>query len=594
MKFNFFWSPIKRSHLASILGPGSLVRVKNGTTALIGGLSEWEIHIPGLSKLSQFDQIVEKEKFLKQFKLRDPELESVLGVEYFIASQPLSSEPDLARDWFIPMVRFPLTGVCSNNSCRRISVSEADHAGSTWCEHCITIKNGKKKRRKVIQLPFFLICSHGHIEEVNWQELVHKVCQHGCQSQSVKLLSGINMHLINTVCVDCQCSFTGLDFGFKCSGQQPWFKGNPTKTCTFPLTLVDRTNVLIYQPWIKSSILMPPKENLNFALIDWLRNRDGFQDFDVNSDKNWQGLTEAISKLDFDVSSEEIRKHVLFALSENSLDEKDAKIENWRTREFDIMTSNEDLNNKWEKKILDHNILNLDGLNSRYFGNNGLFTAVSQINMLTETRVLAGFNRNAAEVVDLEILKSLLWGEASQKQKWLPAYRGYGEGILFELNSNLVKSWISNFRGDVEELRFRLSHTLAHLFIAEAAISSGYSLASIRDRIYSLADGRLGFLIYTAEADEAGTLGGLVELSNLDNLEHFVDSSVRTGQWCSQDPVCIAGSGNFQIDLQAGACHQCVLLPETSCEKFNKELDRALIFGCEEREIIGYLAVAQI
>ena len=594
MKFNFFWSPIKRSHLASILGPGSLVRAKNGTTGLIGGLSEWEMHIPGLNKLSHFDQAIEKEKFLKRFKLRDPELESVLGVEYFITNQPLSSEPDLARDWFIPMVRFPLSGVCSSNTCRRVSFSDADQAGSSWCEHCATIKNGKRIRRRVIQLPFFFICSAGHIEEANWHDLVHKDCQHGCQSLEIRLLSGINMHAINAKCIECQCSFTGPDFDVRCSGQQPWFKENSSTLCLLPLKLVDRTNVLIYQPWIKSSILMPTKESLNFALIDWLRNRDGFQDFDVNSEKNWQGIIESILKLDFEVTPEEIRNHVLYALSEKSRDTKDIKIENWRTREFEIMTSHEDLNNKWEKRILDHNILNLDGFNTTYFGINGLFTTVSQINMLTETRVLAGFNRNAAEIVDLELLKSLLWGKAAPQKRWLPAYRGFGEGILFELNKELVKAWTSNFRGDFEELRIRLSHTFAHLLIGQAAVSSGYSLASIRDRVYSLANGRLGFLIYTAEADEAGTLGGLVELSNTDNLENFVDSSIRAGIWCSQDPVCIAGSGNFQIDLQAGACHQCVLLPETSCEKFNQELDRALIFGCEEREIKGYLSVANL
>ena len=589
MKFNFFWSPIKRSHLASILGPGSVVRAKNGITALVGGLSEWEAHVPGLSNLSQFDQMNQKERFLKQFKLRDPELESVLEVDYFISSQALSSSPDLARDWFIPMVRFPLAGVCSNNTCRRLTISEPDKAGITWCDHCTSVKHGKKIRRKILQLPFFLICSAGHIEEINWQELVHDNCTHNCQSSKIKLLSGINMHSLNARCMDCECGFVSNDLNFTCSGQHPWFKGTPRTDCILPLTLVDRTNVLIYQPWIRSSILMPPKDNLNFALIDWLRNRDGFKDFDVASEKNWQGLIDSISRLDFDVSSDEIKKHVIYALSGSDSENQDEKFENWRTREFEIMTSQADVNNKWEKKVLDHEVLILDSLEPKLFGNNGIFSSVSQINMLTETRVLAGFNRNAAEVVNLDTLKSLLWGQESRRQNWLPGYRGYGEGILFEINANLIADWVSNVKGDVEENRIKLSHTLAHLFISEAAISSGYSLASIRDRIFSLENGRLGFLIYTAEADEAGTLGGLVELSNLDNLENFVDSAIRAGRWCSQDPVCLVGSGNFQIDLQAGACHQCVLLPETSCEIFNKELDRALIFGCADRGIKGFL-----
>ena len=203
--------------------------------------------------------------------------------------------------------------------------------------------------------------------------------------------------------------------------------------------------------------------------------------------------------------------------------------------------------------------------------------------------MLAGFLRNAADTKDLAQLKAQLWGQEHKGNNWLPAYRGHGEGILFEVNPNLVQKWHPSSKSDLKAATTRLSHTLAHLFISEAAITSGYSLASIRDRVYSLPNGRSGFLIYTAEADEAGTLGGLVELANLSNLDTFVRSALQGGRWCTQDPVCINGSGNFQIDLQAGACHQCVLLPETSCELFNQELDRALIYGCFERGITGIL-----
>ena len=589
MRFKFFWSPIKRSHLSSVLGPGSLVRVKNGTTALVGGLAEWESHIPGLYKTSALDKNAEKERFLKQFTIRDPELESVLQADYFVTTQPISSEPNLAKDWFIPIVRFPLSGVCSNNTCRRMLRSEPDASSSKYCEACATIKKGKKSRRKVLQIPFFFICSAGHIEELDWQKVIHSHCDHSCESLEIKINSGINMRSINANCVDCACSFKDSEVTLMCSGQQPWLKGNPSVACLLPLTRVDRTNVLTYQPVIKSSILMPTKEDLNFSLIDWLRNRDGIQDFDETSEKNWQGIAKAINQLDFDITEQEIRSHVTHVLAERSGINPATGPEDWRAREFDVMTSTENLSSKWAQKVLDHDALNLENLDSKLFGVSGLFSAVSKINMLTETRVLAGFLRNAADASDLVQLKAQLWGQEHKGKNWLPAYRGHGEGILFELNPNLVRKWLPSATGDLETAKIRLSHTLAHLFIAEAAITSGYSLASIRDRIYSLPNGRSGFLIYTAEADEAGTLGGLVELANLNNLDTFVRSALQSGRWCTQDPVCINGSGNFQIDLQAGACHQCVLLPETSCELFNKELDRALIYGCGERGVIGIL-----
>jgi hypothetical protein len=587
MKSKFFWSPIKRSHLASVLGPGSLVRVKNGTTALVGGLSEWETHIPGLSKVSVLDKNAEKDRFLKQFKLRDPELESVLHAEYFVTTQAISTEPNLAKDWFIPIIRFPLAGVCSSNTCRRMMRAEPDDPKNNWCEACVSVKKGKKSRRKILQIPFFFICSAGHIEELDWQKVVHEHCDHSCESSNIKITSGINMRSINAKCIDCPCVFNEIDFKVTCSGQQPWFKGNPRAICTLPMVRVDRTNVLIYQPVIKSSILVPAKDDLNFSLVDWLRNRDGIEDFDETSEKNWQGIIKSIKQLDFEINDVDIRKHMEYVLNERNSVRSDSGIEDWRKREFDVMTSPENLGSKWGQKVLDHEVLDLKDLDPRLFGATGLFSSVTKVNMLTETRVLAGFLRNAAENPDLNYLRDQLWGQNQNRHEWLPAYRGHGEGILFELNPDLIRKWILSLTGDRDTSVTRLSHTLSHLLIAEAAITSGYSLASIRDRVYSLPNSRCGFLIYTAEADEAGTLGGLVELANLNNLETFVRSALQGGQWCTQDPVCINGSGNFQIDLQAGACHQCVLLPETSCEMFNKELDRALIYGCDERRITG-------
>jgi hypothetical protein len=36
------------------------------------------------------------------------------------------------------------------------------------------------------------------------------------------------------------------------------------------------------------------------------------------------------------------------------------------------------------------------------------------------------------------------------------------------------------------------------------------------------------------------------------------------------------------------ACHGCALLPETSCEEFNRFLDRGLVIGTFDKPDLGY------
>jgi hypothetical protein len=54
-----------------------------------------------------------------------------------------------------------------------------------------------------------------------------------------------------------------------------------------------------------------------------------------------------------------------------------------------------------------------------------------------------------------------------------------------------------------------LMHTFSHLLIKQMAMSSGYSSAAIRERIY-FGDNMSGILLYTGSAEKEGSLGGLV------------------------------------------------------------------------------------
>ncbi len=127
-----------------------------------------------------------------------------------------------------------------------------------------------------------------------------------------------------------------------------------------------------------------------------------------------------------------------------------------------------------------------------------------------------------------------------------------------------------------------LLHSFAHALIRQLAVECGYTTASLRERIYSRNpdDGpeMAGVLIYTAAPDSEGTLGGLVSLGLPQTLERHLDQALDGMRLCASDPLCAEHHPyHGGHTLHAAACHACLFAPETSCERGNKYLDRAVL-----------------
>ncbi|MGJ3561783.1 Zn-binding domain-containing protein [Streptomyces sp. INA 01156] len=147
---------------------------------------------------------------------------------------------------------------------------------------------------------------------------------------------------------------------------------------------------------------------------------------------------------------------------------------------------------------------------------------------LREVRALSGFTRVSPDA-------TVVPADTSRRLKWLPAVEVFGEGISSP--STATRSGNGGGRGGpptgrrharrprplVPEgppgecdrartrPRFVLLHTLAHLLIRQLSFESGYTTASLRERIYARPDqDQYGILVYTAAGDAEGTLGGLV------------------------------------------------------------------------------------
>lgn len=229
---------------------------------------------------------------------------------------------------------------------------------------------------------------------------------------------------------------------------------------------------------------------------------------------------------------------------------------------------------------------------------------------LREVRALVGFTRVSppGDLGEPGGRDALALAPLSKRPpQWVVASEVRGEGLFLQLDENAVQAWLATDAAKAREgallvahrknrerhqltplddgfpgMRFVLIHSLAHALMRQLAIECGYALASVRERIYSreadqYGPAMAGLLLYTAAPDSEGTLGGLVRLGEPDQLGRLIDAALEEAQLCSSDPLCAEHDPTTGHDLHGAACHACLFVPETSCERANRYLDRAAI-----------------
>ncbi|EMJ7188119.1 DUF1998 domain-containing protein [Vibrio vulnificus] len=238
---------------------------------------------------------------------------------------------------------------------------------------------------------------------------------------------------------------------------------------------------------------------------------------------------------------------------------------------------------------------------------------------LREVNALIGFTRvEAPEESNNPDEQPPMASLCNDTPTWVPASQVHGEGIFIRFNEEGLNKWeqipavqvineklINGHKGwrlarglspdsGYPGVRYVLLHTIAHLLIRELALECGYNAASIRERIYGDTSGennQAGILIYTAAADSDGTLGGLVELGKAENLERLLHQALNRARVCSSDPLCSEHNPEKDRTLHAAACHACTFAAETSCEKNNRYLDRALVVPTLDNDGAAFFGV---
>jgi hypothetical protein len=368
------------------------------------------------------------------------------------------------------------------------------------------------------------------------------------------------------------------------------------------MRVVERTSVSSYYASTKSSIHIPIDNKFDERVLDWLTTHNFYKIINVSDDGGVEELKKLADESGFALTPEELVEHVNFLKLRHS--EKKSDREFWdvgaaRAKELDILTGKIDYPALRTSKLIEFGVLDIGKFHHHLIGEENLICGLTAVHRLTETRVLDGFSRIEPKQLSARDGYKLLWGHEIPSESWLPGYRVHGEGILIELNAKLVREHLGSANVDSNLIDLGnprsplspggvLAHSMAHLLITALADDCGYQLPSIRDRIYDLDDDRLGLLVYTAEGDTVGTLGGLVAFAEPGKFEKVLDKALEIARWCPQDPVCIERVPDVDAGIHA-ACHQCLLLPETCCEKFNSWLDRSTLVGRSDKYPIGIL-----
>lgn len=598
---------LRSGQLIVPFGIGQIVPNKEGLSMMIGGLNLWDKMI---AQRKMEGVTINRE----EFELNDDRLEKLLGVNKFIKPFPYYEHSKENRKIKLPSVVFPQWHYCS--FCKIMRKSSLTGVDS----YCIQ-DECKGKYHKMIPVRFIAACDTGHIQDVPFKEWAHKKGEM-CAKPKLKYVATAGSGSLSDIFIKCencneQANLNGLlnvkrseedgmiyssaldsALEIKCGGHKPWIglEGiNNPDSCQNHLQVIISGGSNVHYANISSALVLPnfdDKERIK-QLIEPIKLEVIEKLLEIGSDQNLKIILEISNsvqnnKIGLDKLVEEIKSH--FDKSDSN-EYKDVDV---RFEEFKFFKNN---NSTIELKSTVQKII---GTEDDIFDE--LIDNIVLVEKLKEIRVFSGFTRlNSRNMGSKEDRKNFL---SNERPDWLPAYEHFGEGIFIEFNLGRLNEVskvfethprIENYHNaqlkrdplnyEVKDIdnNFITIHTLAHILIRRLCYSCGYGSSSLRERLYYSTEKNTrmaGLLIYTASGDSEGSLGGLVNQGEISNFKTLFKEALIDAQWCSSDPVCSdigEEIGQGPNNVNGAACHNCCIVPETSCEEFNSLLDRNIL-----------------
>ena len=597
---------IRKSKLIRPHGPGAIF-TEAGNSFLVESCNSW-IDSPKIT----LDRLSEA---LNGKELRQP---------------PFQEENNFTRQTkLVGLNRFPNWLFCPSSNCRNLMKWRASNTDDQT--QSISNKLGNKKNegafcpdincnsKNVLMAPmrFIQICKKGHAQDVDWSNYVHRGMSGNCNSINLKFYNKNNNTSFSSLeifCPECNARqrLTGIttrDF-IKCPGFEQGMNFE-TENCDEFVKTVPYTAGNVWLPLQISAIDIPTGIASAMSVSQWidsslerLNSFKTLKEFEFWHDDEFvercvKQVQEEWSKA-FPEDPTIVSRKDLEDADEGNFGENNqtgTTIELIKPLEWEIFEKNEptielsrslSLHPVLFKKEKDIVISSIE--------------KIIRVESIKEVRVLKGYGR--VEPPTHLDYRSVWGGEGGNSQeKWLPAIEAFGEGIFIKFDERRISKWeedlnvinrvnkiIPHYEDNIfssvlfnPSPRTILLHTFSHLFIKSLIFVAGYSGPSIKERIYSTQENfdkdMAGILIYTTDTDSQGTLGGLQEQANNIDIITIMKKMIITSSWCSLDPVCIESENDVQLGmtLNLSSCHACSIIAETSCENFNRMLDRKLL-----------------
>ncbi|MDN3556616.1 DUF1998 domain-containing protein [Halomonas maura] len=574
---------VRPSQVITTFGPGAIVDLQT-LSVIVAGIDSWRLD--------------------EELAIHEPRLQRALKVKRFFSAEPASGNYFTKRGT-VPTFLFPRYQVCTHPECATLSepgeelVEYNEKTQEMECK-APNCKGRGRFRAPTTPAPFVVACPSGHIDDFPWRAYVHRDAESACKKRMRLVYSGTTGS-VSDIWVYCACDAKrsvsdafgenrGMALG-ECTRKRPWLgiKNKDPKECKHAgqLRAIQRGATNGWFPLVRSALAI--KEAAS-PIGQALKKCPQHQVEKIDSSEKLQTL------LDMDMfpalaefKAEDIWQTLLKERGEIETDEIDLRLPEWNAFR-DIEGSNQG----------DQSDLFLEAGEVPDFLSEEIERIVLARKLL-EVRALTSFTRiDYASGMDDDGMGASRAPIYKERQDWLPAVEVRGEGIFIELKEETLADWEERSavkeraaaieqkygewakeRGvdadDFPGARYLLLHSLAHVLMRQLALDCGYSESSVRERIYSSTDPErkmAGILLYTASADSEGSLGGLVDLGTRERFPNLIHSALENAKRCSSDPLCADHQPDVHATINGAACHACVLAPETSCEAFNRFLDR--------------------